>query len=110
MAYVLWRSTGLDSSPGSRPLDISCFTGEEADKEESEAGPEQLQNKLKDWGEELVEVNLAAPGEELRPIFISDNLSSEMKRALFGLLQKFQDIFALAYTQMPGLDLQLVVS
>lgn len=49
------------------------------------------------------------PGEESRPIFISANLSAEMKQAILDLLWEFKDVFAWIYTQMPGPDPQLVM-
>lgn len=83
---------------------------------ESQAVSEQLQDKPKDQGKELVkeilspkEKNLAAQGEEPRVIFISANLLVELKMAVLNLLQKFKDVFAWTYSRMPGLNPQLVM-
>lgn len=78
------------------------------EKEDHEDEPEQLQDKPKDQGEKLDEVNVAAQGEELRPIFVSANLSKEMRERIFCLLKEFKDVFACTYAQMPGLNPQLV--
>lgn len=51
-------------------------------------------------------MNLAAPGEELRPIFISANLLNDMKQALLVLFQNFKDVFAWTYGQIPGVELR----
>lgn len=53
----------------------------------------------------MVEINLAILGEEAQPIFISANLSSEIKQALIGLLRELKDAFKWTYVQMPRLDL-----
>lgn len=66
---------GPDSSPRSKPRDVDGIQAE----------LEQLQDKPKDHDEKSVEVNLVVPGEEPRPIFISANLSVEMKQALLNL-------------------------
>lgn len=47
-----------DSSQGSRPLNISYFTGEGEKKEDNQAKLQQLQDQPKDHVEELVEINL----------------------------------------------------
>lgn len=41
-------------------LDISCFLGMEADNDESQAGPEKLQDKPKDQYKKLIQLNPAA--------------------------------------------------
>lgn len=56
MAYHLWCSTG--SGPSSGP-ELVCFTSEEADTYGSHTKPQQLgQDKPKDQGGKLVEINL----------------------------------------------------
>lgn len=85
---------GPDSSQESAPLDISCFADERDNKEDSQVEPKQLQDKPKDQGKKLIEVNLAALEEEVRPVFISANVSQEMKESLLRLLREFKDVFA----------------
>lgn len=67
-----------------------------------------MRDQSKDHGEKLDEVNMAARGEEPRPIFISTNLSKEMREQVIQLLKEFKDVLAWMYAQMLGLDSQLV--
>lgn len=85
---------GPDSSQESGPLDISCFVKERDNKEDNQVEPKQLQDKPKDQGENLIEVNFAALEEEVRPVFISATVSQEMKESLLCLLREFKDVFA----------------
>lgn len=75
-------------------FNISCFLAEGNDKKDNQAKQEHLQDKPKDQGEELVEINLPTPGEEARLFFVSANLSNKMKQALLGILREFKDVFA----------------
>ena len=59
--------------------------------------------------EELEEVDLGSGSQEPRPISISASLTEKEKSELILLLKKFKDIFAWDYSEMPGLDLGLVV-
>lgn len=49
--------------------------------------PEQLQDRLKDQGDELTEVNIREEGSEHQPIFISASLSADLSQALFDFLK-----------------------
>lgn len=106
--WLLWRSTGLDSFLGSETPNILCFVGLEAESDKSQAELDQLQDEQKDQGEELVEVYLAVPWEEPRPIFINANLSNKLKQELFDLSRELKDTFASTYAQMIGFGPQLV--
>lgn len=71
------------------------FYSEEVDVDDSNLQPEQLveDKQPKGQGEELVEINFAAQGEETQPIFLGANLPSEQRRALLFLLHEFKDVF-----------------
>lgn len=43
---------------GAKPLNFECFATEEADIEDNHSETVQLQDRSKDHGEELVEINL----------------------------------------------------
>lgn len=73
------RSTGPDSSQKSRPVDISCFTDEGDNKEDSQVMTEQLQDKPKDQDGKLIEINLASPCKEARLVFAIANVSQQVK-------------------------------
>ena len=59
--------------------------------------------------EELVVVNLAEEGEELKEVKIGTHFTIEQKDALITLLREFCEIFAWSYQDMPGLDTDIVV-
>ena len=59
--------------------------------------------------EELEEVDLGTDPQKPRPISIRSKFSEEEKAELILLLKEFRDIFAWEYSEMPGLDLGLVV-
>lgn len=54
--------------------------------------------------EELEEVNLGAEPGNLKPIFISNQLSAQEREQLVELLKKYMDVFTWTYDEMPGLD------
>ena len=56
--------------------------------------------------EKLEEINL---WQEPKPISISSRLSEKQELQLILLLKKFKDVFTWDYSEMPGLDLGLVV-
>lgn len=57
--------------------------------------------------DELLEVNLGTE-DEPRPTYISKNLSPEMADAVMNILNEYRDCFAWDYSEMPGLDRNLV--
>ena len=59
--------------------------------------------------EELEEVDLGSGSQEPRPISISASLTEKEKSELMLLLKEFKDVFTWDYSEMPGLDLGLVV-
>ena len=59
--------------------------------------------------EELREINLGAELGSQKPVFISNQLMAQERELLVALLQKYKDMFAWTYDEMPGLDLGLVV-
>lgn len=75
---------GPDPPRESGPPNVSYFV-EEGGKPEDE--PEQLRDKPKDQSEKLDEINIAAQGEEPKPIFISASLSREMREQVVQLLK-----------------------
>ena len=54
------------------------------------------------------EINLAKPGEEPRPIFISDQLSLEDEEKLISLIKANEDCFAWTYKDMKGVPPEVV--
>ena len=59
--------------------------------------------------EELEEVDLGFGSQGPRPISIGASLIEKEKSELILLLKEFKDIFAWDYSEMPRLDLRLVV-
>ena len=59
--------------------------------------------------EELEEVDLGFGSQEPRPILISASLTEKEKLELMLLLKEFKVVFAWDYSEMPRLDLGLVV-
>jgi hypothetical protein len=53
------------------------------------------------------EVNLGE-GNNMKPTYISTNLSQEQKEHMFFMLKEFMDCFAWDYIEMPGLSRELV--
>ena len=59
--------------------------------------------------EELKEINLETELGSRKPVFISSQLMTQEREQLVALLQKYRDVFAWTYDEMPGLDPGLVV-
>ena len=59
--------------------------------------------------EELKEIDLGTESGSGKPVFISSQLVAQEKEQLVTLLQKYRDVFAWTYDEMPGLDPGLVV-
>ena len=59
--------------------------------------------------ERLEEIDLGTDPQKPRLISISSKLSEEKKAELILLLKEFKDVFAWDYSEMPRLDLWLVV-
>ena len=59
--------------------------------------------------EKLEEIDLGMDPQKPRPISISSKLSEKEKAKLILLLKEFRDVFAWDYSEMPRLDLRLVV-
>jgi len=59
--------------------------------------------------EKLKEIDLGTDPQKPRPISINSKLSKEEKVELILLLKEFRDVFAWDYSEMPRLDLELVV-
>ena len=83
-------------------------SGEESNKEKDEkiAAEKEMQVVVE---EELEEVDLGSSSQEPRPISISASLIEKEKLELVLLLKEFRDVFAWDYSEMPRLDLGLVV-
>ena len=76
------------------------------EKEEEVAVEKDTQVTAK---EKLEEVDLGSDPQKPKPISISSKLSEEEKSELILLLKEFKDVFAWDYSDMPRLDLGLVV-
>ena len=59
--------------------------------------------------EELREINLGVELGSQKLVFISSQLMAQEREQLVALLQKYRDVFAWTYDEMPGLDPGLVV-
>ena len=59
--------------------------------------------------EELKEINLGTEPGSRKPVFISSQLMAQEREQLVALLQKYRDVFAWTYDEMPDLDPGLVV-
>jgi hypothetical protein len=57
--------------------------------------------------DELEEVDIG-PGDKPRPIFIIKKLSLCLRELMIALLKEYADCFAWDYTEMPGLDRNIV--
>ncbi|XP_075670033.1 uncharacterized protein LOC142639781 [Castanea sativa] len=57
--------------------------------------------------EELIKINLGAKLGSQKLVFISSQLTTQEKEQLVALLQKYTDVFAWTYDEMPGLGLDL---
>lgn len=69
---------------------------------------EQGSEKPRDKDKELVDVTLTTKDNEPKPIFMSANLSVELKQVILSLIWEFKDVVAWNYAELSGLDLQLV--
>ena len=54
--------------------------------------------------EEAKKIDLAAPGEQERPVYISADLSADEEKELVELLQEYKDMFAWSYKDLKGVD------
>ena len=59
--------------------------------------------------EELKEIDLGIEPGSRKPVFISSQLVAQESEQLVALLQKYRDVFAWTYDEMPSLDPGLVV-
>ena len=59
--------------------------------------------------EKLEETNLGFNSQKPRPISISLRFLEKEKLELILLLKEYKDVFTRDYSEMPGLDLKLVV-
>jgi hypothetical protein len=57
--------------------------------------------------DELEEIDIA-PGDKSRPIFISKKLDLFLQEPMIALLKEYSDCFAWDYTEMPGLDRNII--
>ena len=66
------------------------------------------ENPIMSTPEETEEINLGIDGES-KCVHIGTNLSPEMRSEFISFLRSYVDIFAWSYTDMPGLDKNVVV-
>ena len=59
--------------------------------------------------EELKKIDLGTEPRSRKPVFISSPLVTQEREQLVTLLQKYRDVFAWTYDEMPSLDPGLVV-
>lgn len=56
---------------------------------------EQLKDRFKDLGEELIEANLREEGRQAQSIFFSASLLDDLKQMLLNVLKEFKDLFCM---------------
>jgi len=71
------------------------------DGEETHDPEEERIERSKTTENDLEEIDLALPEEELRPIYIRKSFTGERKKELIYLLREYEDVFAWNYKQMP---------
>lgn len=102
---------GLGKEPQHKTL-VCCVvqdsSGEESDTEREKkiAAEKEAQVMIE---EKLEETDLGMDPQKPRPISISSKLSKKEKLELILLLKEFKDVFTWDYSEMLGLDLELVV-
>ena len=57
--------------------------------------------------DDLEEVDIG-PGDKPRPTFISKKLDPILREQMIALLKEYRDYFAWDYTEMPGLDRNII--
>ena len=82
-------------------------SSEEESNEEKEVVAEKVAQLMAE--EKLEETNLGSNSQEPRPVSINSRLLEKEKLELILLLKEYKDVFAWDYSEMPGLDLRLVV-
>uniref|UniRef100_A0A803LLV6 RNase H type-1 domain-containing protein n=1 Tax=Chenopodium quinoa TaxID=63459 RepID=A0A803LLV6_CHEQI len=70
--------------------------------------PKTLEHGGQSTVNDLKELNLGTT-DELRPIYVSAQLSPNEEKAYFDLLMEYKDVFAWSYKEMPGLDPKIAV-
>lgn len=100
---------GPNHSLGSEPQDHECLEAYKDVMVDGDPESEHVQDHLKDQGAKLIEMNLVKEGKRAQPVFISDSLSLEHKKALHEFLNKYQDVFAWNYAEMSRFNPQLVL-
>ena len=81
-------------------------SSEEGRNEEKEVVAEKDAQVMAE--EKLEETNLGPDSQEPRPISISSRLLEKEKSKLIALLKEYKDVFAWDYSEMPGLDPEIV--
>ena len=90
---------------------LACYVAQENLGKEKEKDGEVVAEKDAHVvaEEKLEEVDLGFGSQEPRPISISSSLTKKEKSELILLLKEFKDVFTWDYSEMPKLDLGLVV-
>ena len=57
-----------------------------------------------DGQEEAKKIDLAQPGEEAKPAYISADLTAEEEERLMAFLKEYRDVFAWSYKDLKGVD------
>ncbi|RYA67999.1 hypothetical protein DD598_26130, partial [Enterobacter cloacae complex sp. 2DZ2F16B1] len=65
---------------------------------------ERKENESYDGPEDAKKVDLAAPGEPPRPVYIATDLSPGEEERLLSLLREYRDVFAWSYKDLKGVD------
>ena len=98
------KSNTETAGPCGRPKMFFChlpvFAVDVADDDESPASTVDLTGDLE-------EVDIG-PRDKPRPTFISKKLDPSLREPMIALLREYRDCFAWDYTEMPGLDRNIV--
>ncbi|RYA38018.1 reverse transcriptase family protein, partial [Enterobacter cloacae complex sp. GF14B] len=65
---------------------------------------ERKEKESYDGPEDAKKVDLAAPGEPPRPVYIATDLSPGEEERLLSLLREYRDVFAWSYKDLKGVD------
>ena len=76
--------------------------------EDAQKAPASFKKGNQGTIDELKQVNLSTE-QDLHPIFISVCLTLKEENSYLDLLNKYRDVFAWNYKEMPGLDPKVVV-
>ena len=107
MRFQIQSWNGYDFDYGN---EVHSTAQEDLGPHECLPAPECLEDRPKPQQQELVQVELEPENvKQTRHVFISADLSVEERTGLVSLLSEFKDVFSWYYSEMPGIDEDVVV-